>query len=122
MKASALTLLLSLLAVPFSATADAMAGADEADALFDDGGRAALPHPEWFEDSFLDLEEDLDEAIAADKKGLLIFFDTEGCSYCAGMLEYTFGDPQTAKQVQAHFDVIALDLFQDDEMTDFSRT
>jgi len=120
MKTSALTLLLLLLALPFSATAVVMAGADEAHALFDDGGMAALPHPEWFKESFLDLEEDLDGAIAAGKKGLLIFFDTEGCSYCARMLEYTFGDPKTAKQVQALFDVIALDLFQDDEMTDFS--
>jgi len=120
MKTSTFILLLSLFAVPFSATAAAMAGTDEAHALFDDGGMAALPHPDWFKESFLDLQEDLAGAIAAGKKGLLIFFDTQGCSYCARMLEFTFGDPQTARQVRKHFDVLALDLFQDDEMTDFS--
>jgi thioredoxin-related protein len=120
MRTCAFFVLLSLFADPFPAILAGVSNVDEAHALFDDGGMPTAPHPSWFKESFLDLEEDMEEAIGAGKKGILIFFDTEGCSYCARMLEYTFGDPHTATQTQRHFDVVGLDLFQDDDMTDFS--
>jgi hypothetical protein len=40
-----------------------------------------IDYPDWFEDSFLDLREDLAEASSEGKLGLMVLFTTEGCSY-----------------------------------------
>lgn len=63
---------------------------------------------------------DLDEAVAAGKQGVLLFFDTGGCAYCAAFLKHSLSDRHISETLRRHFDVIGLDIFQDDEMTDFS--
>ena len=40
-----------------------------------------IDYADWFEDSFLDLREDLAEASSEGKLGLMVPFTTEGCSY-----------------------------------------
>jgi hypothetical protein len=40
-----------------------------------------MDYPDGFEDSFLDLREDLAEASSEGKLGLMVLFTTEGCSY-----------------------------------------
>ena len=87
--------------------------------LFDDSEIVVSHHPEWFKRSFLDLGMDLEEAVAGGKEGLLLFFETDGCAYCAAFLENVFGDPEIRADVRRHFDVIGLGLFQDDELVDF---
>ena len=74
-------------------------------------------YPDWFIDSpFLDLEEAKDQAISEDKKGLMILFTTQGCSYCAQFIKRSLGNPQIAKQVQNRFASIGLEIFDDTEM------
>ena len=90
--------------------------ADTPDAVFDDSETLNAQHPRWFKDSFLDLEEDLREANAAGKMGLMLYFGTEGCAYCRQFINRSLGIPDIARRVQAYFDSIAFEIFDDLEM------
>ena len=73
--------------------------------------------PEWFIDNpFLDLEEVKDEAINQGKKGVMILFTTQGCSYCSQFIKRSLGDSDIAKRVQNQFSSIGLEIFDDAEM------
>ncbi|WP_457669249.1 thioredoxin family protein [Thiolapillus sp.] len=73
--------------------------------------------PSWFKESFLDLREDVEEATAAGKRVLLYFYQ-DGCPYCARLLKDNFGNPEIAQKTRRHFDVIAINLWGDREVTD----
>lgn len=87
---------------------------------FDDGVVAQVTYPTWFKESFLDLPQDLADAVGAGKLGLFLFVSTQGCSYCHLFLQESLGDPAIARRVQAHFDTIGLEIFDDAELTDFT--
>ncbi len=72
--------------------------------------------PGWFKESFLDLGEDVAEAAAQNKRVLLYFYQ-DGCPYCAKLLEDNFGDARIAEKTRKHFDVIAINLWGDREVT-----
>jgi len=75
--------------------------------------------PEWFKVSFLELEEDLNEAIAAGKKGIIIYFGQKRCPYCKAQLENNWGQKDILSYTQANFDVIAIDIRSQKQVTDF---
>jgi thioredoxin-related protein len=83
---------------------------------FDDSEKLRMRHPAWFKESFLDLAEDLREAESTGKKGLMVYFSTEGCSYCRHFVDRSLGAPDIAQRVQEQFDVIGLEIFDDAEM------
>lgn len=83
---------------------------------FRDSEIAHISHPGWFKHSFLNLQEDLEEARDSGKLGLMVLFTTEGCSYCDKFIHSSLGDPQLAALVQEHFDSIGLEIFDDAEM------
>lgn len=86
---------------------------------FDDSEVMHIDHPDWFiESPFLDLAEDLNKAAANGKKGLMILFTTEGCSYCDLFIRLSLSNPEIAAVVQKNFDSIGLEIFDDVEMTD----
>ena len=87
-------------------------------AEFNDGEYAHIVYPDWFNDSFFDLQDDLTEAVAADKQGLMVFFSTEGCSYCGLFVRESLRDPAIAEVVQERFAAVGLEIFSDAEMTD----
>lgn len=87
---------------------------------FDDGEVAEITYPAWFKESFLDLPGDLEDATAAGKLGLFLFVSTQGCSYCHLFLAESLGDPVIAERVQAHFDTVGLEIFDDAELIDFT--
>ena len=72
--------------------------------------------PAWFKESFLDLGEDIAEANAVGKRVLLYFYQ-DGCPYCARLLEDNFGNKAIADKTREHFDVIALNIWGDREVT-----
>ena len=73
--------------------------------------------PEWFVDSpFLDLEEVTSKASGDGKKGLMILFTTQGCSYCEQFIRESLSDPKIAVEVQKKFATIGLEIFDDTEM------
>ena len=75
--------------------------------------------PKWFKNSFLDLKEDVEEATDSNKR-LIVYFYQDGCPYCAKFLKDNFRDRGIAKKTQKHFDVIAINMWGDKEVIDFS--
>lgn len=98
----------------------AISDAIEEDSLtFDDIPlRELLQHPEWFKDSFLDLQEDLKEAKDNGKKGIIVYFGQKRCPYCRQLMEINFKLPDIVKYTRDNFDVIAIDIWSPEEVTD----
>ena len=72
--------------------------------------------PEWFKISFLDLYEDIDEATENNKR-LMLFFFQDGCPYCKKLLEDNFGQRKISEKTQKYFDVVAINIWGDREVT-----
>ena len=77
----------------------------------------AQEQPDWFKQSFLDLREDVAEARASNKR-LMVYFYQDGCPYCARLLRDNFGQQRIAEETRRHFDVVALNMWGDREVTD----
>jgi thioredoxin-related protein len=75
--------------------------------------------PRWFKESFLDLREDVAEAAKSGRR-LMLYFYQDGCPYCAKLLRDNFGQKAIADKTRRHFDVIAINLWGDREMTDLA--
>ncbi|MDJ0871250.1 MAG: thioredoxin fold domain-containing protein [Gammaproteobacteria bacterium] len=86
---------------------------------FDDTPLAeGVQHPDWFKSSFLDLREDLDQALADGKAGVMLYFGQARCPYCRLFFEANLAKPDIKHYVQSRFDVIGLQIFSDEEITD----
>jgi thioredoxin-related protein len=72
--------------------------------------------PDWFKASFLDLREDIEEARAEGKRVLLYFYQ-DGCPYCAKLLQDNWGQRSISQKSQKYFDVIAINMWGDKEVT-----
>ena len=72
--------------------------------------------PAWFKESFLDIREDISEANDQNRRVLLYFYQ-HGCPYCSKLLHDNFGDQAIALKTQQYFDVIALNMWGDREVT-----
>ncbi len=73
--------------------------------------------PVWFKSSFLDLQEDVQEA-AADGKRVMLYFHQDGCPYCAKLLNENFSLKEIVDKTVAGFQVIAINIWGDSEVTD----
>lgn len=80
---------------------------------------AAEDMPAWFKESFLVMPEDVSEAAKSGRR-LMLYFHQDGCPYCAKLLRENFSDRAIAEKTRRHFDVIAINLWGDREVTDFS--
>ena len=76
-----------------------------------------VPHPEWFKQSFLDINEDIEEAAEEDRH-LVLYFYQDGCPYCKMFIENSLGQYDIAKYAQKHFDFVAINMFGALEVTD----
>lgn len=89
---------------------------------FKDSKITHVDYPKWFKESpFFDLAEDLKEANsseegAATKKGLMLLFTTEGCSYCDKFIRTSLSDPEISAMVQKSFVSVGMEIFDDAEM------
>jgi thioredoxin-related protein len=81
-------------------------------------GQANVKYPPWFKESFLDLRDDLDDAAKAGKRGIIVFLSQKNCNHCQAFIDTTLSDPVILERVQKNYDVIALDIFNDVELTD----
>ncbi len=72
--------------------------------------------PAWFKQSFLDLGEDVADA-AAEGKRVMLYFHQDGCPYCAKLLQDNFGQRDIAAKTRRHFEVIAINMWGDREVT-----
>ncbi len=79
-------------------------------------GAMDTEHPAWFKESFLDFQEDVDEA-AANNKRVVVYVYQQGCPYCNRLVEYNFGQKDIVEKTQQNFEVIALNMWGDREVT-----
>ncbi len=100
-----LAFLLFFVLAPFAAS-----GAE----LGDDG----LYKAPWLQITFKDMAEDLAEASAQGKR-LMILFEQRGCIYCKQLHEEVFPDPDVAAIIEEKFYIVQMNLFGDEEVTDF---
>jgi len=98
----------------------AAAAADDFDNFsFDDAPLSdEVVYPDWFKLSFLNLRDDLHDAVSAGKSGIIVYFGQKHCPYCKKLMEVNFGKDDIAKYTQKHFDFIATDIFGDRSVTD----
>lgn len=81
---------------------------------FNDSKISHSKYPNWFIDSpFLELNEDLENASASGKQGLMVVYSTEGCSYCNKFIEKSLGDPGIAATIRENFGSVGLEIFDD---------
>lgn len=85
--------------------------------LGDDG----LHKPDWMQDTFKDLRDDLAEANATGKR-LLLMVEQRGCIYCSQMHAEVYPDPAIDTLIRDHYFVVQINLFGDVEVTDFDGT
>ena len=102
-----------------AASALAKSSQDSADPLvFDDTPlKEPLSLPAWFKLSFLDLREDLADA-RQENRGLIIYFGRHDCAYCKALLEKNWGRDDIKAYTQRYFDVIAIDVLGQRQLTD----
>ncbi|MEZ5541926.1 MAG: thioredoxin fold domain-containing protein [Pseudomonadota bacterium] len=98
-----------------AATGAAQAPTQELDAGMVNPGYAEKPA--WFANSFLDIRDDVAEAQAAGKRVLLYFYQ-DGCPYCKKLLETNFALADTVRRTRDNFNVIAINMWGDREVTD----
>jgi len=84
-------------------------------------GEDGLHKPDWLQETFLDLREDLAEANAQGKR-MLIIIEQRGCIYCTKMHEKIFPTPEIDAMIREHYFVDQINLYGDLEVTDFDGT
>jgi len=82
--------------------------------LTDDGLYAQT----WFLQSFLDLNEDLEEARANGKR-FAIMWELKGCPYCKETHVVNFADPGVNAYVRDNFEILQLNYLGSRIVTDF---
>ena len=92
----------------------ATASATMAQTVGDDG----LHKQPWFAVTFKDMTEDLETARDEGKR-LAVIFEQRGCIYCKKLHETVFSDPEVSRFIQENFVVVQMNLFGDEEVTDF---
>lgn len=73
----------------------------------------------WFEDSFLDLNDELNEA-SANNQQLVLIYEQSGCPYCKELHKVNLAKPSIRTFMQKHFRVVQLDIKGSREVTDFA--
>lgn len=77
-----------------------------------------LEYPDWFKKSFLDLQEDLEEVTAKGKTSLIVYFGQKRCAYCRMLMEVNFGLTDIVTYTRRNFDIVPIDIWGIDEVTD----
>ena len=78
-------------------------------------GAGATSIPPWFKNSFLDIQEDVQEA-ASENKRLMIYFHQKGCPYCAELVNNNFSQKNIVDYMAKNFDAIEINLWGDREV------
>lgn len=87
--------------------------------VFDDAPlQEPLELPDWFKLSFLDLREDVDEAVARGKSGIAVYFGQKYCAYCKQFLEGDLAREDIRSYAVENFDFIGVDIHGHRALTD----
>lgn len=75
----------------------------------------------WFLDSFLELKDDVEESHDNGKR-FAILWEQAGCPYCRETHMINFAQPEIRDFVEAHFNILQLDIWGSREVIDFDGT
>ncbi len=78
-------------------------------------GARPTHYPDWFKESFLELDSDIEEAAETDKR-VLILFHQDGCPYCNALVERNLSQKDIETQLRENFDVVAINMWGDREV------
>ena len=78
----------------------------------------ALVYPDWFKISLGDLNEDISEAAAAGKSGIMVYFGQKLCAYCEQFLKENIGAPDIERYIREHYDIIPIDIWGIEDIVD----
>lgn len=73
----------------------------------------------FFQETFGDFHEELAQARAEHKQGVLIFFEQEDCPFCYRMETTILNQPAVQDYFRAHFRIFSVDIEGDLDITDF---
>ena len=113
------TLILTLLAMlfPLSAAADGSGSGEDSFSFDDTPLQNVIVYPDWFKESFLELDEDLREAIEKGKKGIIVYFGQQRCPYCKKLMDINFRQEDIVEYTRKNFDLIPIDIWSPEEIT-----
>ncbi|AHE99415.1 thioredoxin family protein [Thioalkalivibrio paradoxus] len=77
------------------------------------------PDEHFFQPTFGDFQEELDEARADGKRAILIFFEMDDCPFCHRMKQQVLNQPEVQDYYREHFAVFSVDVEGDVEIVDF---
>lgn len=75
--------------------------------------------PKFFDLTLGDFKEELQAARDMGKKGIVLFFEMNGCPYCYLMKDKVFNQPEVHDYYKQHFLVFSVDAEGAVEITDF---
>ena len=78
----------------------------------------SLEHPNWFKISLGDLNDDVAEARASGKFGIMVYYGQERCAYCEQFFNVNLGDASITRYLREHFDVIPIDIWGIEDFID----
>lgn len=84
-------------------------------------GDDGLHKPDWLRTTFKDMAEDLQTAKDEGKR-LVILVEQRGCIYCKKMHEEIFPIPEIDAMIREKFFFVQMNMFGDEEVTDFDGT
>jgi len=97
----------------------AHADADDPFLEFDDTMlEEELVYPDWFKLSLGDLKDDISEASAAGKSGIMVYFGQKRCAYCEQFLTQNIGAPDIEHYIREHYDIIPIDIWGIEDIVD----
>lgn len=82
--------------------------------------QAAEPWEKFFTKSLGDYREELADARAAGKRGVILVYQMEGCEYCDRMKAGVLSRPEVQAWYGKRFAAYSIDIMGSTEMTDFS--
>lgn len=103
---------LHLLLVAVALGLPAFRHADAAPTRNFDPSPHAIDIPSWFQETFLDLPEDIREAARAGKR-VMVYFGQDGCPYCRELMRTNFSDKRIADKTRRQFVPIAMNIWGD---------
>jgi thioredoxin-related protein len=77
------------------------------------------PAEYFFQESFGDFHDELAQARAEHKQGILLFFEQADCPFCHRMKTTVLNQPEVQDYFRAHFRIFTVDIEGDLEITDF---
>lgn len=84
----------------------------------DDDG---MYHQSWFNQSFLNLREDFEEA-GREGKRFAVIFEQRGCGYCMKMHTEVLAKKYINDYVRENYRIVQINMWGDREVTDFDGT